>query len=436
MPLLRALLVMWAMLCYCYLADRTQLFEKVHKLYNNQDFFLFCGAIALAGGLSIRRSASPMRPGQEKALPVDQPFLSRDQTDEWKGWMQVLILAYHYTGASKVLWIYKLIRLMVASYLFMTGYGHAAYFYQKSDFSLKRVVAVNVRLNMLSLILPWMTNADYMFYYFAPLVTYWYAVVWLTMRVKSDWNQKLPFFLTKVACACACTTFLHTQPQLLAPAFTVVNTIFGSRWDAKEWLFRCALDQFIVYIGMVVAVLYIRSSKPPAPPPPPQDAMGMTAHTRAGMSPHLRQTVFFVGSGTCLVVYAYGSSTQGTKSGSNALHTYISPLAIMAFIHLRNCTRGLRNHYSSAFAWVGKISLETFVLQYHLWLAADTKGLLSLGIFGDGEMADGHSYVSSGMGTGRWLDCLVLGALYVWVSYRVSDATGVITGSVMKALFK
>lgn len=349
--------------------------------------------------------------------------------------MQALILAYHYTGASQILWIYKIIRLLVASYLFMTGYGHAAYFYQKSDFSFKRVVAVNLRINFLSIVLPWMTNADYMFYYFAPLVTYWYAVVWITMRIKYEWNQNLAFFLTKIACACAFTTFFHTQPWLLDPAFKLINFVFGSKWDAKEWLFRCALDQFIVYLGMVVAVLYIRAAKPPAPPPPPQDPMGTTAHTRPGLSPHLKQTLYFVGSGACIVVYCIGSASRTTKTSSNQLHTYISPLAILAFIHLRNCTRGMRNNYSTAYAWLGKISLETFVLQYHLWLAGDTKGLLTTGIFGNGAMGDGRSIITAGMGFGRWADCIVLGVVYVWISLLVSDATGVITGSITKALF-
>ena len=429
-------LVVWAALIYSYLGDRTHVFNKIFKLYNGQDWWVFCFGIGFVGFLSIRPSVTPQRPNQEKPSNQEQPFLSRDQTDEWKGWMQALILAYHYTGGSKVLWIYKFIRLLVASYLFMSGYGHAAYFYQKSDFSLKRVVAVLFRLNLLSCLLPWMMGTDYLFYYFAPLVTYWYVVIYLTMRIKSTLNKSLPLFLLKVGVAATTTTFLHMQQRIWEPVFSIVNSICRSQWNAKEWLFRVSLDQYIVYIGMILAVLYVRSTAPPAPPAPPQSSMSTTSHTLPGhRSPHVKRSICFTGSIAALVLYFFATNTRKTKAESNALHTYISPLPILAFVYLRNCTQSLRNHYSSAFAWLGRISLETFVLQYHLWLAADTKALLSLGWFGHGSMPDSQWLLGAGMGVGRWADCILLGVILVWLSLKVSNATSEITASVTKLLF-
>ncbi|PIO26761.1 hypothetical protein AB205_0182360 [Aquarana catesbeiana] len=51
---------------------------------------------------------------------------------------------------------------------------------------------------------------------------------------------------------------------------------------------------------------------------------------------------------------------------------------ILAFVLIRNIPGYARSVYSSFFAWFGKISLELFICQYHIWLAADTKGILVL----------------------------------------------------------
>ena len=430
---------MWACLCYCYLTDRTHILEKVSKLYNAQDFWVFCAAIAVAGLASIRRSGSSLKPKPEKLQAAVQPFLSRDQTDEWKGWMQALILAYHYTGGSKVLWIYKIVRLLVASYLFMSGYGHAAYFYQRSDYSLKRVVAVLIRLNLLSVLLPWMMQSDYLYYYFAPLVSYWYLVIYLTFRIQSDWNQSLAFLICKIAVAAVCTTLLHLQHWLFDPPIRLINLVFGSQWDAREWLFRVSLDQYIVYIGMLVAVLYIRSARYPSTS---QSSLFPTTQSRpSAYAPHLKRFAYLAASAAALALYHVLAGTRTTKAASNDWHTYISPLPILAFVYLRNCTRALRNHHAAAFAWLGRISLETFILQYHLWLAADTKGLLSLGIFGDGGMSPGFgvpglAVLGPGMGAARWADCVLLGVVFVWVSLKVGGATAAITGAVVRGLFQ
>ena len=47
------------------------------------------------------------------------------------GWMQIVILIYHITGASKSLNIYILIRVLVSAYLFLSGFGHLQYFWKQ-----------------------------------------------------------------------------------------------------------------------------------------------------------------------------------------------------------------------------------------------------------------------------------------------------------------
>ena len=44
----------------------------------------------------------------------------RDQTEEWKGWMQVMFVWYHYFAAKE--W-YNWIRIYIACYVWMTGFG-------------------------------------------------------------------------------------------------------------------------------------------------------------------------------------------------------------------------------------------------------------------------------------------------------------------------
>jgi hypothetical protein len=123
---------------YCFLADRTRLFEKTQKTTDQDSFIWMVGFVVILGALTISRSTTtsitPETPSS--TYPKDSQYLSRDQTEEWKGWMQFVVLLYHFLGMSKVLWVYQMIHLTVASYLFMTGFGHALFFLRTNDFSL------------------------------------------------------------------------------------------------------------------------------------------------------------------------------------------------------------------------------------------------------------------------------------------------------------
>lgn len=52
---------------------------------------------------------------------------------------QVLFLMYHYFAASE---IYNAIRLFIAAYVWMTGFGNFSYYYVRKDFSLARFAQV------------------------------------------------------------------------------------------------------------------------------------------------------------------------------------------------------------------------------------------------------------------------------------------------------
>lgn len=62
--------------------------------------------------------------------------------------LQVLFLMYHYFAATE---IYNAIRVFIAAYVWMTGFGNFSYYYIRKDFSLARFAQVILRLLFLYL---------------------------------------------------------------------------------------------------------------------------------------------------------------------------------------------------------------------------------------------------------------------------------------------
>ncbi|KAA6412090.1 MAG: hypothetical protein FRX48_04240 [Lasallia pustulata] len=411
----RALLVLGLALAYCYLADRTQLFNKLQKQYVSSEFAALCAITFIFGILSVRgsmRPSSPVGAVKKSQKPSDQGFLSRDQTDEWKGWMQSLILIYHYTGGSRVLRIYELIRLLVASYLFMTGFGHTVFFIKRGDYSFRRCASVLVRLNLLSCLLPYVMRTDYLFYYFAPLVSFWYMIIYLTMGVGRSRNTSLQFVLAKILVSAILITTLIKIPGILDKLLLLLRYACGINWNVVEWRFRVSLDMYIVYIGMLSGILFVRIS----------DTLHGDALSEGPFSlirKHFyRLRIAFV-VGALVILPSFWTITRRSldKYDYNWWEPYVSCLPILSFVILRNSSRHLRNFHSSIFAWLGRCSLETFTLQFHIWLAGDTKGLLSPGV-----ARPNGTHIA-----GRWQEFVAITSIFLWISWHVASATSVVT---------
>ncbi|ESK98002.1 o-acetyltransferase [Moniliophthora roreri MCA 2997] len=343
------LFVLGLALTLVFFADRSGLWLKEQKFYSPWTF-TFLVSLSLFVGL-----------GTMKRSDKDLGFLNREQTDEWKGWMQVAILIYHYVGASKISGIYNPIRVLVAAYLFMTGYGHTMFYLRKADFGFLRVAQVLLRLNLFTLLLAYAMNTDYLFYYFAPLVSVWFIIIYATMALASHLNERTPILVVKILASGGLVTLFVHHSWPLEALFEFLERFFAIHWSAREWAFRMKLDLWIVYFGMftALAVVKIREQRLMDSPRWP-----------------LLVKITYAISALTLVWYMSFELLQPSKFTYNAVHPYISFLPILSFVVLRNANELLRSTSSRFFAFIGRCSLETFIIQYHFWLAGDTKGIL------------------------------------------------------------
>ncbi|KAG7131723.1 O-acetyltransferase CAS1 like protein [Verticillium longisporum] len=379
-------------LLMCFFADRTHILGKGAKVWHYANFAIMCAPCLAVAIVTIRKSKPPRaKPGQ--LVEADQPFLSRDQTDEWKGWMQFVILVYHWTAAARSTGIYIFVRLLVAAYLFQTGYGHTTFFLVKKDFSFKRMASVMLRLNLLSVSLAYFMNTDYMFYYFSPLVSFWFMVVYLTMAVgHKRYNDDIQLVLAKICISAVIVAVVVLATPLTKWTFGFLRIFFNIKWSLEEWEYRVALDLFIVYIGMLSAIAYLK--------------------VKEELRLALRCSMALVGL-VVMAGYAYACGTTLASMGDYRLwHPYLSFVPILAFIAVRNVSAPVRNYYSKGMAWLGQCSLETYTLQFHLFLAADTQGVLLINqLRGDGSNFD------------RWKSLLVIVPVFLWVSSLTANAT-------------
>ncbi|GAA5875890.1 hypothetical protein JCM8547_001695 [Rhodosporidiobolus lusitaniae] len=370
---------------FIFVTDRTNLFLKENKQYDPTTFAIML-LISLAAGLATM-----------KPIEKDLGFLNRDQTDEWKGWMQIAILWYHVVGASKISGIYNVMRVLVAAYLWLSGYGHLSFFLKKADFGFARVANIMIRINLLTVVLSYVMNTDYLSYYFSPLITIWFGIIWITLYIGHKHNDKPAFLLTKMAVVAALTAVFFGLEGPLEKTFELINTVFGTPWNAKEWRFRQTLDIWVVWVGMLTAYAYIKIMEYKIPDDPRWPVWRKWA---------------IISSAVVMAGYFAFELTQD-KFSYNHYQPYVSSLPVLAFIVLRNATPALRSTSSKFFAFFGQCSLETFLIQYHMWIAGDTRGVLM--------MIPGGLWI-------RPLNLVVTALVFVFVSNQVSIATGALTG--------
>lgn len=368
-------------LFYAYICEYHPPHPHAEKSYDRDEFFFMTALLFLVSfftlakndkkQVTIQDGAEHKSIFEERAVapPNDKTeILNRDQTEEWKGWMQFMFLLYHYYHAEEV---YNAIRIMITCYVWMTGFGNFSFFYLKADFSSIRVMQMLWRLNFLVIFLCLTQGTTYILYYICLLHTYFFLMVYAVMRIRQDVNYTKWGIRIKLACL---ALLIYIIWDIDTPLFRIVHYPFlgekpmvgaggGAMW---EWYFRSSLDHWSTFLGMIFALnfpitsLFFRKL----------EAQPLKWHVLAKGT----MSIFFLGMGYWWVTTPF----MHGKLIYNQTNAYFGFIPLLVYIFFRNLTPTLRGYHLDLLHQIGKTTLETYLMQHHIWLTSDAKSLLTL----------------------------------------------------------
>ncbi|GIL49663.1 hypothetical protein Vafri_5946 [Volvox africanus] len=387
---LRAVVEFGLLIIWYFVADRTTIIPEGEKSYSRDVFiFLFVVLTSVAVGTSMRAFKMPL-------------LLNRPQTEEWKGWMQVLFLLYHYFEAKEV---YNAIRIFIAAYVWMTGFGNFSYYYKTGDFCIGRFAQMLWRLNFLVFFVCVILRNSYMLYYICPMHTIFTVFVYVALAIAPQLNTNHGWLFVKILLSFLFIFLTWDLKVVFYALWSPFKFILGysdprnpTDDTLHEWYFRSGLDRYIWVYGMLCALMHPKAS-----------AVLKYIDDLPTLRRYTARTIVLSFCAVAGYVY-YITIYCKPKYEYNEVHPYTSWIPITLWIVVRNITPWLRVHSLRLYGWLGCITLETYISQFHIWMKTDIpdgqpKSLLVL--------IPGYPL----------LNFALVSALYILVSHRLFDLT-------------
>mmetsp|Transcript_7836 Transcript_7836/g.17117 ORF Transcript_7836/g.17117 Transcript_7836/m.17117 type:complete len:954 (+) Transcript_7836:600-3461(+) len=344
-------------LLYCWLCENRPFFDHASKEHIPDFFWFICFVILMFAFGSVHYDEN------------SNDLVNRDQSEEWKGWMQTVFLLYHYFHASEV---YNSVRVMISCYVWMTGFGNFSFFYIKGDFGFVRFAQMMWRLNFTVVFLCLTMNNMYMLYYICPLHTFYFLLVFASMRVFSSVNHSKYGIRIKIAIVGVLIYAIWEFGSLFDLAFFFLpkslhpGAAIGAYGILYEWHFRSGLDHYSTLFGMIFALNF------------PQATLWVA---KVEALPMAQQILIKGSTGIVLLIATiwWGVTIWPLpKLEFNSIHPYTFIIPLTTYIFFRNITPGLRKVHLGVLATIGKYTLETYLMQHHIWLTSNAKTILVL----------------------------------------------------------
>ncbi|ETO20018.1 hypothetical protein RFI_17201 [Reticulomyxa filosa] len=365
----RAMFGIAVCLMIVYLADGpTHLFPPTLKQYH-RDFFMFLHVIFLViSAMTLKRDAAETK----------SAILSRAQTEEWKGIMQIVFVMvgiYTYTP-----------------YMYMFMIWKHSIFLGKKIFNATRFLSMMFRLNFLVFWVCLLLNQPLMLYYICPMHTFFFVMCYLTWGIfytKNDYKMVVAIKMIVEFVYANCVVFgsisqIHCQiliyigcllflvvmfeiPGMFDIIWSPLTWLLQYHGSLYEWRFRSTLDHYATWCGMLFALFFDRISKA---------LVALEAQT-IWYQAKVKGAIIAV---TLIIIcFWYKYVYVLDKLEYNYIHPYTSFIPIFGYILLRNIVSKASREYVSRFLEsMGKITLETYIFQYHVFMIDDAKSVLTV----------------------------------------------------------
>lgn len=340
---------------FTWACENYPLFEHAQKTHIPDFFWFICLMVLMFSIGSLHHD------------PKSDALVNRDQTEEWKGWMQTAFLLYHYFHEEEV---YNAIRIFVSCYVWMTGFGNFSFFYIRQDFGFVRFAQMMWRLNFLVFFLSLTLNNTYILYYICPLHTFYFLLVFVTMYVLKQINHTKYSVRVKLLAVGVLIYFIWEFNSAFELVFGLLSNephpgaAVGAYGIRYEWHFRSGLDHYSTYFGMIFACNFPQS----------------TQWIQMVESLPKHQEWFIKGSvGATLLGAFWWWATEIfplDKLQFNSYNPYTFMIPLLTYLFFRNLTPWLRQVHLGVLADIGKYTLETYLLQHHVWLTTNAKTVL------------------------------------------------------------
>jgi len=244
-----------------------------------------------------------------------------------------------------------------------------------------------IRINYFPLLLSYFLTVPLELYYVVPLHTTGFVIAMVTCWVgyKLEKSLGLTYWNSRIAALGLCLLVHIIFYETPAVDFLLLFS--------KEYHFRFQADKYSAWMGMACGLLWGKIGEYM------QWAHGFENDQRRYIA-----TVAQCSLGVALIAFWYGLFGHlEDKFVYNPVHPYVFIFPVIGWLMIRNSSRYLTECHSTLLEYLGRNTLETYVLQFHLFMSHNVQNIPVI-LPGSG---------SDGTVTMKFLNMLLCGSVFV-----------------------